>query len=340
MKIGVLLSGGLDSSTAAFLLKKQGHEVIAITMRNGKYDPLAAAEESAGEIGLAHHIIDLSELFQDRVINYFCQTYARGETPNPCVVCNRYIKFGALLDYAKSLGCEKIATGHYANITYDPSTSRYQLRKGADPKKDQSYFLYDLSQEQLSYTIFPLGALTKEEVKTIAREQNIKALNNRESQEICFISDDYRDLLKEEIVLRPGAIVDLSGNRLGTHQGVAWYTVGQRKGLRVSWSHPLYVTDLDPENNLVIVGKETDLYKKVLWSAYNNFVSVAKFEEPLLVKAKIRYRANEAPAWIYPEGNLARVEFIEPQRAITKGQAIVYYDGDIVVGGGRIHSCG
>ena len=339
MKIGVLLSGGVDSTVAAYLLKEQGYEIEAITMENGEYSFLEAAQKSAAELGISHHVINLRKLFEEKVIDYFCQTYARGETPNPCTVCNRHIKFSALLDYAKALGCEKIATGHYAILDYDSSSGRYQLRKGTDTAKDQSYFLYGLTQEQLSYTIFPLGALTKENVKAIAEKMGFQSLKQDESQEICFIKGDYRHFLEGKIPANPGKIIDISGNHLGNHQGVAKYTIGQRKGLGVSWKHPLYVIDLDPVKNLVIVGGENNLYNKVCWAADNNFVSISGLNEPVYAKARIRYRAAEAVAWLTPENNLVKVEFDEPQRAITKGQAIVYYSGDTVIGGGRILEC-
>lgn len=336
MKIGVLLSGGVDSTVAAYLLKEQGYKVLAITMINGKHNPLKAARQAAAEVGIAHHVIDLSNLFLEKVIDYFCRTYAQGETPNPCTVCNRYIKFGALMEYAKTLGCEKIATGHYANVEYEPAGKRYRLKKGADQKKDQSYFLYGLSQEQLTHTIFPLGTLTKEEVRSIARRQGFWSRLQGESQEVCFIPDDYRDFLKEIIPSRSGNIVDRNGNRLGEHQGVAWFTIGQRKGLGVSFRHPLYVVDLDPERNLVVVGEEADLYSRVLWAEDNNFIAFPQLTSIIPVKARIRYRAQESPAILIPRGDMVRVEFSEPQRAVTKGQAVVYYDGDLVVGGGRI----
>ena len=339
MKIGVLLSGGVDSTVAAYLMKEQGCETIAITMVNGEYNSLEAARDSAAELNLTHQVIDLEKLFHEKVVDYFCRSYAQGETPNPCTVCNRYVKFGAILDYAKSLGCEKIATGHYAKLAYDPSSKRYQLSKGNDPKKDQSYFLFDLSQEQLSYTVFPLGSYTKTEVKTIAGQQGFRAQNYNESQEICFIRDDYRQFLEGRILSPAGAIIDTSGNYLGAHQGIAHYTVGQRKGLGVSWKYPLYVLALDPVNNQVIAGGESELYRRVLWSGDNNFVSVPPWDKPVLAKARIRYRASEAQAWLIPDKDMIKVEFCEPQRAITKGQAVVYYDGDVVLGGGRIMFC-
>jgi len=340
MKIGLLLSGGVDSAVAGYLLKEQSHEVLAITMANVEYGNLEAARESAAELGLTHHIIDLKEAFQEKVADYFCQAYAQGKTPNPCTVCNRYIKFGAMLDYAKLLGCEKIATGHYANLAYNPQTGRYQLSKSSDVKKDQSYFLYNLSQEQLAYTLFPLGSITKETVKSIAGQQGFKVLNQDESQEICFVNDDYRLFLEGKVTSIPGAIVDVSGNYIGCHNGIAHYTVGQRKGLGISWKHPLYVLDLDPVGNTITVGRENQLYHKVLWSAENNFVSVPALEKPVMVRARIRYRAKEDAAYVIPENDLLRVEFIQPQRAITKGQCVVYYDGDVVLGGGVIIESG
>lgn len=335
MNIAVLLSGGVDSSVAAILLKEKGFRITGLTMVNWDRNIVTKAAEAARLLGIEHRVVDLRAVFTNRVIDYFCTAYEKGETPNPCIECNKGIKFGALFDIAGDIRCDKIATGHYAQIEFANKENRFLLKKGIDNNKDQSYFLYGLNQDQLSRALFPLGNMSKEKVKKIAIEYGIKNINE-ESQEICFISGDYRDFINERIVCYPGEIVDLKNNVLGIHRGLAFYTIGQRKGLGISVGHPVYVVNMDMHNNRLIVDTEEHLYSDSLVSIKNNFVSIEKFEGSLEVEAKIRYKANPAKAIINMDKDQVRVKFDKPQRAITRGQSIVYYRGDYVLGGGII----
>lgn len=335
MKVAILMSGGVDSTIAALLLKEAGHQVLGLTMINWDEKAARQAAAAAQSLGITHTVVDLRRIFQERVVDYFCCSYAMGETPNPCVVCNRSVKFGALLDEAVRLGCEKIATGHYARLARN-GPGRYLLKRAVDADKDQSYFLYSLNQEQLSRTIFPLGDLLKEQVRCLARNHGLPAAGVKESQEICFVDDDYRDFLERRINFAPGPMVDIEGRVLGTHRGLPFYTIGQRKGLGVSGGRPLYVVSLDKEKNRVCLGGEEQLMSRVLWAEECNFIAISGLREPLPVEARIRYRAPSVPAMIIPENGLVRVEFDRPQRAAAPGQAVVFYNGDNVVGGGKI----
>lgn len=340
MKIAIAMSGGVDSSVAAALLKEAGHEVTGVTMR--VTDVSRAGESAAaiaGRLGIPHHIIDLQDIFARSIIDYFCGEYGRGRTPNPCVLCNKYIKFGALWEAARKIGAEMLATGHYARIDKD-KTGRYLLKKGRDENKDQSYFLCQLSQEQLGCTLFPVGNLTKNEVKKIAAELRLPAASRPESQEICFIPDnDHAGFVARYAsqAERPGAILDMAGRTLGRHRGIASYTIGQRRGLGIAAAAPLYVTAIEPDRNAVIVGTKEQTYGSDLIADSLNWISVAAPERPLRVRAKIRYHHAEAEATVTPQGNdSVRVEFVGPQAAITPGQTVVFYDGDMVLGGGTI----
>lgn len=335
MKIAVLMSGGVDSTIAALLLRESGHQVLGLTMINWDEEAARKARAAASVLNIEHHIVDLRDVFRERVVDYFCQSYARGQTPNPCVECNKWVKFGPLLDKALELGCSKIATGHYAQVEISQQ-GRHLLKRGMDAAKDQSYFLHGLTQEQLSSTLFPLGSLLKEQVRCLAGNHGLPAAREKESQEICFVPGDYRDFLKERISCRPGPIVDPQGRVLGTHQGLPFYTIGQRKGLGISCGRPIYVVSLDREKNQVCLGDEEGLLNHTLWAADCNFISIPSLTAPLQVQARIRYRAPLAEACIMPEGNLVRVDFSTAQRAIAPGQSVVFYQGDIVVGGGRI----
>lgn len=336
MKIAVLLSGGVDSTVAALLLKEEGHQVSGLTMINWDKGIARKARTASCFLGIEHHFIDLRPEFQDKVIKVFCQSYEKGDTPNPCVLCNREIKFGIMLEKALELGYEMVATGHYACIEHNWRSNRYLLKRGIDPRKEQSYFLYSLNQQQLARVIFPLGIMRKHEVKELARQRKIELADNRESQEICFIEKDYRDFLKGKICCQPGEVVDRQGNVLGTHRGLAYYTTGQRKGLGISAGRPVYVVGKDLVNNRLILDEEKLLYGSELTAENNNFIYMEELTSPLQVTAKIRYRSAEAAATIYPGDETVRVVFNEPQRAITPGQSIVYYQGDYVLGGGII----
>lgn len=335
LRIGVLMSGGVDSTVSALLLKEAGHSVLGITMINWLDGVAEKARQAADLLGIEHRIYDLRGVFKERVIDYFCSTYSRGETPNPCVECNRWIKFGALLDAARSLGCDRVATGHYVRVEQTPS-GRFHLKRGLDPNKDQSYFLYALNQMQLASILFPLGGLSKAEVRSIARQHHLPVAEEKESQEICFVEDDYRNFIKAFIDARPGEVVDRQGKVLGTHRGIAFYTIGQRKGLGIAGGRPLYVSFLDRADNRIVMGEDEDLFSRSLMAGDCNFISIPRLSEPRRVEAKVRYKAVPARALITPEGGLVRVAFEQAQRAVTPGQSVVFYDDDTVLGGGRI----
>ncbi|SHG80999.1 tRNA (5-methylaminomethyl-2-thiouridylate)-methyltransferase [Thermosyntropha lipolytica DSM 11003] len=336
MKVAVLMSGGVDSTVAACLLKEKGYEVIGLTMVNWDTGVGEKAQKAASALGLEHIVVDMKEIFQEKVVAYFCRSYEKGETPNPCVECNKYIKFGKLLDIALDLGCEKVATGHYARVEYDEEKNRYLLRQGRDKNKDQSYFLYGLKQRQLERILFPLGDFTKPEVREMARAYGLEVAESKESQEVCFIAGDYRDFLRDKVSLKPGDFVDLKGRVIGTHKGIPFYTVGQRKGLGLSMGKPVYVLDLDVENNRIIVDEEVHLFRRVLYAADYNFIMFEELEEDIRVLAKVRYRSALSPATVSKKGDRLKVEFDQPQRAITRGQSVVFYQGEYVLGGGII----
>lgn len=336
MKVAVLMSGGVDSTVAACLLKERGYEVKGLTMVSLDASVGEKAQKAARAVGIEHQVVDMKDIFKEKVIDYFCQAYEKGETPNPCVECNKYIKFGRLLDIALGLGCEKVATGHYARVEYDEERKRHLLRRGKDINKDQSYFLYGLTQKQLSRILFPLGDFTKSEVREIARGYGLEVAESKESQEVCFIEGDYRDFLKGRVTCTPGEFVDLGGKVIGRHKGIPFYTIGQRKGLGLSMGKPVYVLDLDLENNRIVVDEEKYLFRRVLYAAEPNFIMFDELQDEIRVLAKVRYRSSLSWATVSREGEKVRVEFDEPQRAITKGQSVVFYQGEYVVGGGII----
>lgn len=336
MKVAVLMSGGVDSSVTAILLKEQGYDIMGLTMVNLDMSIAEKAREVADSLGIEHKVIDLKKEFGEKVIDYFCKTYERGATPNPCVECNKYIKFGALLEAALDFGADAVATGHYVRKEFNEELNRHLIKKARDLTKDQSYFLYGLTQEQLARTIFPLGEYTKSEVREIARQKGLAVAESKESQEICFIEKDYRNFIMDRVNYRPGQFVDMQNRVLGKHKGIPFYTIGQRKGLGISAGRPVYVIDFDLENNRIIVDDEKYLMQTQLTAKDNNFIYIEKLDQPMQVQAKIRYKADFAPATIYPEGDWVEVEFATPQRAITQGQSVVYYVGDYVLGGGII----
>ncbi len=345
----VAMSGGVDSSVAAALLVERGHLVIGVTMvipldgeAKGSRRAVEDAAAVAKHLGIGHHVVDVRSRFESLIVRDFCREYAGGRTPNPCVRCNRLIKFDLLRRKADALGAGLLATGHYARIEFDPRRRIYRLRKGRSRIKDQSYFLYALGQGELSRTSFPVGGLVKAQVRKLARKYGLPVALKEESQEICFIpGDDYPRYLVTRVpgAFRPGPIRDGSGRVLGTHGGIGRYTVGQRRGLGIAASHPLYVLAIDADSNTVVAGPEQDLFRRRLRASGVRWVSGCPPQEVLAVKARIRYRHRECAAMVFPEGkSRAVVEFRSPQRAITPGQSVVLYLGDEVLGGGIIQS--
>jgi len=358
LRVVVGMSGGVDSAVAAALLKEQGYDVIGVTLnlspkldgeeaweRDDSCCGLSATEDArrvADRLGIPHYVLNFRDIFADKVIQNFLDEYRQGRTPNPCVRCNDHIKFGTVLLKAQALDADLVATGHYARAHRDPETGRAILRKAVDLRKDQSYVLYVLTQEELQRTIFPLGEMTKDETREIARKMRLPVANKPESQEICFVSQkNYGDFLLKLApdIAQPGPIVNLDGRVLGEHRGVAFYTIGQRRHLGINTSEPLFVVDLDAASRTIVVGPESALFDTVIWADEANLVCVPSLAEPRLVRARIRYHMNEAEAWIQQDddGRL-QVRFCDPQRAITPGQAVVGYDEDVVVAGGTISS--
>ena len=336
----IAMSGGVDSSVAAYLMQCSGYECAGATMQLWENTPTEDAQKVAKQLGMDFFIFDYTSDFSREVVDKFIACYEAGGTPNPCVDCNRCLKFGALLDKALSLGYDKIATGHYATIQKDPTTGRFLLFRADDSNKDQTYFLASLTQQQLAHIEFPLGGLSKETVRKIAEEQGFLNANKRDSQDICFIPDgDYLSFMKKYTGKEypAGDYLDLSGKVVGKHSGAVGYTIGQRKGLGLAMGEPVYVCAKDMERNTVTVGSNDDLFHTTLRANNWNFIPFSALTEPIRVTAKIRYRHIEQPATVYPEEKgFARVVFDTPQRAITTGQAVVLYDGNLGVGGGTI----
>lgn len=349
-RVAVAMSGGVDSSLVTLLLQKQGYDVFGITMllsdegreANAEGDVpqhISDARQVADNLGIEHHVIDLRTEFKQQVKDYFIGEYLAGRTPNPCVICNERIKFREIWREAKALGADFMATGHYAQVSFCGDTGRYVIERGIDRRKDQSYALYRLPQDILAQLLLPLGGFTKAEVRSLAVEHGLAVADKPESQEICFIpDDDYKEFLRQwaPACQRPGDIVDTHGEVRGRHEGVAFYTVGQRKGMGISAPEPLYVVELKAAENQVVVGTAADVFAKGLTASQMKWMAVESLEEPVQATAKIRYGNRESTVLIYPEGEGVRVEFDQPVRAVTPGQSVVFYQGDAVLGGGII----
>lgn len=336
----IAMSGGVDSSVAAYLTQSSGYECIGAMMHLHDILSTKDAQSVADRLNIPFYIFDCTSQFRQKVMNYFVNCYESGQTPNPCIVCNRYLKFGVLLEQALELGCQYVVTGHYARIQKDEDSGRFLLYKAADTAKDQSYFLCCLNQHQLSHTLFPLGEMAKPEVRKIADDQGFITAKKKDSQDICFVPNgDYMAFLEGQkgSPYPTGKFLDLDGNVVGEHRGAVAYTCGQRKGLGLAMGEPVYVCSKDMQANTVTVGPNEKLFSTTLLASDWNWIAFSELKEPIHVKAKARSRMIEQPATVYPEANgSARVVFDEPQRAITPGQAVVLYDGDLVVGGGTI----
>jgi tRNA-specific 2-thiouridylase len=347
------MSGGVDSSAAAALLLEQGYDVVGITLKLWPQDCVSRAEDKccgpqavmdarsvSHKLSIPYYLVDEAEDFQKQVINYFAEEYKAGRTPNPCVMCNEKLKFGTLISRARQLGAEYVAIGHFARVEQNRETGRHLLKKGKDPKKDQSYFLFSLKQEQLARSLFPLGELTKNDTREIARESHLKTADKEESMEICFVPDkDYGKFLQQAKLVQKhkGEIVDVHGHVLGQHDGIEFYTIGQRKGLGISSPKPLYVIELDAANNRVIVGDESQLDRDEFEVERCNWIAFEQPPDKIEATIKIRYNHPGARGTIMPRSDgSARIKLDEPQRAITPGQACVFYDDDLVLGGGWI----
>lgn len=348
----IAMSGGVDSSLAAKLMQEAGYDCVGCTMKLYDNEDIGIsrahtcctledvedARRVAHDLGMDHHVFNFKEGFRETVIQRFIDAYESGKTPNPCIDCNRFMKFEKLFERAEILNCDYIVTGHYARIEQDGD--KYYLKKALDDTKDQSYVLYSMTQEQLKHVQFPLGSLKKTDVRKVAEESNFINASKPDSQDICFVPDgDYASFLERETgkKYKEGDFVDIEGNVLGTHKGIVHYTIGQRKGLGVAFGKPLYVTDINTEDNLVTLGDNNDLFRTSLIVGDFNWISGEAPSGEIKCKAKIRYRQSEQPATVTPlEDGRVKIVFDEPQRAITKGQAAVIYDGDIVLGGGTI----
>ena len=344
------MSGGVDSSAAALILKRQGYDVIGVSMKlrageSGKgrccsLEDFQDARKVAGLLDIPYYVVNMEQAFSDRVINNFTYHYLKGETPNPCILCNREMKFDLLLKKARDLGAEFLATGHYANIIFDNEKKRRLLFKGKDLEKDQTYFLFSMTQAQLAKVLFPLGGMKKKQVRELLREEGISIAEKEESQDICFIDDKgYASFISERIAdkdIKRGHIISQNGTVLGEHDGIHGFTVGQRRGLGISSLKRLYVLGVDRENNNIIVGEKEALFSKGLDAVNVNWISCANRDETFRASVKIRYGRDEHPATIYRKGDKVRVEFDSPQMAVTPGQAAVFYNGDEVMGGGWI----
>lgn len=349
-KVVVAMSGGVDSAVAAALLHSEGYEVVGITMRlwTLERDDLPAphrtccsvesvedAQRVCEVLGVPHYFMNFERPFKTHVVDYFTSEYARGRTPNPCLACNQYVKFDVLMSRAVALGADYLATGHYARI--DQSHGAFRLLRAVDPDKDQSYVLYTLKQREMERLLLPVGHYYKPDIRRIAADFNLPLADKPDSQDICFIPDrDYRGFVAQRVGSRSGPIFDTAGRVVGAHRGIVHYTVGQRQGLGIASNQRLYVIDMDAEANAIVVGTEDDLSSRGLLADEVNFIRGEAQELPARASVKLRYRAKDAEAEIYPADGGVEVRFLEPQRAVSPGQAAVFYRGDEVIGGGKI----
>lgn len=354
-KVMIGMSGGVDSSVAAALLQEQGYEVVGVTLKlwseeddslerpSGgccSLDDINDARMVAFKLGIPHYVLNFKEVFRKDVVDYFVGEYQCGKTPNPCIACNRHIKFEGLLDKALSMGFDYIATGHYAKIVSNPESGRMELHRGVSINKDQSYVLYNFTQHQLSHMLMPIGDLSKDQTRGIALKNELAIAKKPDSQEICFVPDnDYAGFIERYTGKKsvPGNFIDAQGNVLGVHKGIWHYTIGQRKGLGIAFGVPMFVTKIDVQHNTVSLGLEQEIFKTTLIAGDLNFIEISELKEPIEIQAKVRYSAIPAPAILspLPDGK-AKVVFEQPQRAITPGQSVVFYHGESVVGGGTI----
>ena len=350
----IAMSDGVDSSVAAYFMKQQGYACMGVTMKLFRSEDVAAPKERsccsledvedarsvAYALSIPYYVFNFAADFKESVIDRFVCAYENGATPNPCIDCNRHLKFDRLYRRAQELQYDYVVTGHYARIQQDPVSGRYLLKKALDLSKDQSYVLYAMTQEQLAHTQFPLGSMEKAEIRRIAESQGFVNAHKQDSQDICFVQNEsYGDFIRRQTgkTYPEGDFVDREGHVLGRHRGIIHYTLGQRRGLGVSASQPLYVVAIRPEDNTVVLGSNDDLFTRVLTAKDINLISVPNIEKPMRLKAKIRYRQTEQWASVaQTDEDTLKIEFEEPQRAITRGQAVVLYDGDTVVGGGTI----
>lgn len=345
------MSGGVDSSVSALLLKEQGYDVIGVTMNLLPDEDLYMekkcsfkqsiddAKSVADQLGIKHYVIDLKNEFNSKVVESFVREYSLGYTPNPCVTCNKYIKFDALIREIKKLGADFVATGHYAKSSYDENSKRFNLGKAKDAKKDQTYFLYNITQEALRDTLFPLADLTKEEVRDIGKKFDIVTYGKKDSEEICFIkNDDHGQFIKDRNpeLIKEGNFIDEDGNVLGRHKGIIYYTLGQRKGLGIALGKRVFVSKINVKTGEVTLSNEDKLYKKYIEVVDYNLISIEDIVEPIIVNTKIRHGVNEYRAKVSKKDDRLLFEFEEPVRAPSKGQSAVMYDGDIIIGGGII----
>lgn len=339
-RVLVGMSGGVDSSAAALILKNKGYDVSGITLtltENDNSRDIADAKAVCEKLGISHIVLDLRKEFKENVVSYFINEYKAGRTPNPCIACNKHIKFGAMLDYAKKNGFSKIATGHYARVVEE--NGRFLLKRGADLSKDQSYVLYSLTQNQLSHLLLPLGDISKAKVREMTDNAGLISADRPDSQDICFVPDgDYAAFIQRTDGFNDekGEYVDINGNTLGMHEGVIHYTIGQRKGLGIALGKPQFVIDKNSDTNRVVLGDEEHLFKRQVYVEAVNFIPFDELKTAMPVMAKLRYRHKEQPAVIYPHKDGMMIEFSSPQRAPSPGQAAVFYYSDVVLGGGII----